>query len=240
MLLYCDGLLGCALSQSYNSLMACRVLHTLGSGICEVIPIALVNDIFFIHERGKKLGWYTVCLCLGSTGPLYAGYMLAGGHSWRLFFWVEFAFGVALFIAAFAFVEETRYNRKVTPSSPIEDSKEVTTTVEAVIPRKTLRQQLNPWSGIDHDAPFIMMALRSFTYYLVPVALWVNTTYGVFIAMGALTFNLTFPYLIVEEPYNWSQTNSGLIAVASMIGFFIAIPLTPASDILAAKLTKRN
>lgn len=59
MLLYCGGLLGCALSTNYNSLMACRVIHTLGSGICEVIPIQLVNDIFFLHERGKKLGWYT-------------------------------------------------------------------------------------------------------------------------------------------------------------------------------------
>jgi MFS family permease len=59
MVLYCAGLLGCALAQDYNTLMACRVLHTLGSGICEVIPIALVNDIFFIHERGSKLGWYT-------------------------------------------------------------------------------------------------------------------------------------------------------------------------------------
>lgn len=37
-----------------------------------------------------------------------------------------------------------------------------------------------------------------------------------------------------------SQTNSGLIAVASAIGFILAIPLTPSSDILAARLTKRN
>jgi MFS family permease len=243
MLFYCSGLLGCAVSQSYSSLMACRVLHTLGSGICEVIPIALVNDIFFIHERGKKLGWYTVCLCLGSTGPLYAGYMLSGGYSWRLFFWVEFAFGVALLIATFLFVEETRYKRVVSspPSTPTETKEANASAIETTLPpRKTLRQRLSLWSGVDHDAPFLMMALRSFTYYLVPVAVWVNTTYGIFIALGALTFNLTFPYLIVEEPYNWSQTNSGLIAVASMIGFFIAIPLTPASDILAAKLTKRN
>lgn len=245
MLLFCAGLLGCALSQGYNSLMACRVLHTLGSGICEVIPIALVNDIFFIHERGKKLGWYTVCLCLGSTGPLYSGYMLAGGLSWRLFFWVEFAFAVALLIATFCFVEETRYKRKEVvsePATPVE-GKEATASeaaIEAVPPRKTLGQQLSLWSGIDHDAPFFMMAARSFTYYLVPVALWVNTVYGIYIGLGALTFNLTFPYLIVEEPYNWSQQNSGLIAVASMVGFFIAIPMTPASDLLAARLTKRN
>lgn len=68
MLLYCGGLLGCALSNSYGSLMACRVIHTLGSGICEVIPIQLVNDIFFIHERGKKLGWYTGKSILTAAG----------------------------------------------------------------------------------------------------------------------------------------------------------------------------
>jgi MFS family permease len=60
--------------------MACRVLHGFGSGVCEALPVQLVNDIFFLHERGTRLGYYTVCLCLGSTGPLYAGYMLAGGY----------------------------------------------------------------------------------------------------------------------------------------------------------------
>ncbi|RVX67617.1 hypothetical protein B0A52_08146 [Exophiala mesophila] len=249
MMLYCGGLLGCALSNSYGSLMACRVIHTLGSGICEVIPIQLVNDIFFIHERGKKLGWYTVCLCLGSTAPLYAGYMLAGGYEWRLFFWVEFAFGCALLILTFFFVEETRYHRVLpadpaTPSVDVdgkEDVKHIRDVEEMQIPpRKTRMQQLSLWSGIDHNAHFFTIALRSFTYYLVPVALWVNTTYGIYIGLGALTFNYTFPMKIVQPPYNWSPTNSGLIAVASAIGFFLAIPLTPSSDILAARLTKKN
>jgi hypothetical protein len=63
--------------------MAARIIHALGSGVCEALPVQLVNDIFFLHERGKRLGYYTVCLCWGSTGPLYAGYMLAAGYSWR-------------------------------------------------------------------------------------------------------------------------------------------------------------
>jgi hypothetical protein len=66
--------------------MGTRVLHAFGSGVCEALPVQLVNDIFFLHERGKRIGYYTVCLCLGATGPLYAGYMLAGGYSWRLYF----------------------------------------------------------------------------------------------------------------------------------------------------------
>lgn len=31
----------------------------INSGVCESLPVQLVNDIFFIHERGKKLGYYT-------------------------------------------------------------------------------------------------------------------------------------------------------------------------------------
>lgn len=39
--------------------MAARVIHAFGSGVCEALPVQLVNDIFFIHERGKRLGYYT-------------------------------------------------------------------------------------------------------------------------------------------------------------------------------------
>ena len=63
---------------------------------------------------------------------------------------------------------------------------------------------------------------------------------GIYIGLGALAFNYTFPILIVEPPYNWSATSSGLIAVGSAVGYFIAIPFTTASDRLAAWSTKRN
>jgi len=39
--------------------MAARVVHALGSGVCEALPVQLVNDIFFLHERGTRLGIYT-------------------------------------------------------------------------------------------------------------------------------------------------------------------------------------
>lgn len=39
--------------------MAARVIHGFGSGVCEALPVQLVNDIFFLHERGKRLGYYT-------------------------------------------------------------------------------------------------------------------------------------------------------------------------------------
>jgi len=190
--------------------------------------------------------------------------MLAGGYSWRLYFYVEFAFAMALFIMAFLFVEETQYKRAKV-SVDLQEEREVNAVAEdekgssektdqrpndvfnydnngnASIPeRRSFIATLKPWSYINHDEQFFVTALRSFTYYLVPPVFWVVTTYGIYIGLGALTFNYTFPQLIVKPPYNWPQENSGLIAVASATGFILAFPFTTTSDRLAAFLTKRN
>ncbi|KAI9695962.1 MAG: hypothetical protein M1820_008374 [Bogoriella megaspora] len=250
MIIYVAGLIGASQATTYSGLMAARVVHGFGSCVCEALPVQLVNDIFFLHERGKRIGYYTVCLCLGSTGPLYAGYMLAGGYSWRLFFYVEFAFGCALLILAFLFVEETAYNRKqATPGSPatlsedekggvVADHREESST--ALPKRRSFVQTLKFWGHYDPDVPFFMTSLRSFTYYLVPCVLWVVTSYGINIGLGALAFNYTFPLKIAAPPYSWSQTNTGLIAIAYIIGYGLSIPFTPSSDRLAAYLTRKN
>ena len=166
--------------------MAARLIHAIGSGVCEALPVQLVNDILFLNERGKKLGYYTVCLCWGSTGPLYAGYMLAGGYSWRLYFYVLIAFAGALFIATFLFVEESSYKRKVTAPSNGSSNENIDKegaaahieVIPMVPPRKSFLQTLKPWSGIDHEAEFFMTIARAFTYFFVPSVLWVITSFG--------------------------------------------------------------
>ncbi|KAK4244436.1 major facilitator superfamily domain-containing protein [Corynascus novoguineensis] len=258
LVVYCAGLIACSQVTTYGGLMAARVVHGFASSVCEALPVQLVNDIFFLHERGKRLGYYTVCLCIGSTGPLYAGYMLAGGYSWRLFFYVEFAFGCALLVLAFFVVEETLYHRKPRDESAVHESSSsqqdkknsisnaaiedvsATTNADAIPPRKTFLQTLKFWGVYDRDTEFFLMIARSFTYFLVPHVLWVITTYGIYIGLGALTFNYTFPLKITAPPYSWSQTSSGLIAVASLLGYLLAIPFTTSSDRLAARLTRRN
>lgn len=135
----------------------------------------------------------SVCLCLGAIGPLPAGYMLAGGYSWRLFFYVEAAFAGALFVMAFLFVEESRYDRTHTTypygdsmgSRP--ESKEAKLqhdeTVESfgsIPPRKSYLSTLKPWSTIDHEAEFFMTMLRPFTYFFIPAVFWVIASYGIY------------------------------------------------------------
>ena len=208
--------------------MAARIIHALGSGVCEALPVQLVNDILFLNERGKRLGYYTVCLCWGSTGPLYAGYMLAGGYSWRLYFYVLIAFAGALFIAAFLFVEESSYKRNTEPRSSGSSNENIeketaATHVEAVPvvpPRKTFLQTLKPWSGIDNDAQFFMTMARAFTYFLVPSVLWVVTSFG--------TLHHLFSFRISPDPQSQSLTHCVhrcLFLVSCQIHLHILCPI---------------
>ncbi|KAI0001545.1 major facilitator superfamily domain-containing protein [Xylariaceae sp. FL0662B] len=251
LLLFVAGLIGASQCTTFGGLMATRVIHCFGSCVCEALPVQLVNDIFFLHERGKRIGYYTVCLCLGTFASLPAGYMLAGGHSWRLFFYVEFAFGMVLLVLAFFFVEETSYDRQAhvtTPSTPpaemekaIADELEQASQSNGNTPvRKSFVQTLSLWGRIDPNVPFFTMMVRSFTYFLVPQSLWVVATFGINIGLLALAYSYTFPVLIVSPPYNWPVTNSGLFAIAAVIGYGLAVPFTASSDRLAAYLTKRN
>ncbi|KAK4159514.1 major facilitator superfamily domain-containing protein [Cladorrhinum sp. PSN259] len=265
---YAAGIIGASQATTYSGLMGARLVHAFGSGVCEALPVQLVNDIFFIHERGKKLGWYTVALCLGATGPMFCGFMLQGGLSWTLFFYVEFAFAIALLILAFFFVEESMYFRKSAPSPSLPSdsgsnlevtpSGEKATTKQTEItqvssslgsatvdtvnpPRKTFAQQLRIFPDqFDYTSHFWTMPLRAFTHLLVPSTFWVISTYGIYIGLCGFSFNFVFPLKITNPPYNWSPNNSGLHAISTLIGFGSALPLLPASDILAARLTKRN
>lgn len=47
LLIYLAGLAGASRSNGYGSLMACRIIHAFASGVCEALPVQLVNDIFF-------------------------------------------------------------------------------------------------------------------------------------------------------------------------------------------------
>ncbi|KAI1408295.1 MFS general substrate transporter [Hypoxylon sp. FL1857] len=254
LLAFIAGLAGCSRAQSFGELMAWRVIHSFGAGICEALPVQLVNDIFFLHERGKHIGYYTFGMCFAAMGTIPAAYMLPTKYSWRLFFYVGLAFACALFIVAFLVVEETSYDRKahmnrdVSPDRSDEiifhsSEKPDDAIVEqaAVTPdRKTYLETLRPWGRIDPEVHAFTLMWRSFTYYLIPQVLWVVTSFGTIIGLGALAFNYVFPIKITAPPYNWPESSSGVQSLGSLLGFILALPFTSSSDRLAGYLTRKN
>ncbi|KAI0435770.1 putative MFS transporter [Xylaria telfairii] len=254
MLAFIAGLAASSRATSFEGLMAARIVHCLGAGVCEALPVQLVNDIFFLHERGLQLGYYTFALCLAALATLPAAYMLPTKYSWRLFFYVILAFASVLFIFAFFSVEETSYQRSKTIDTTIHEDQETTNAASsqdkpeafaveqapAVPSRKPFLSTLRLWGGSDPTIPFFTLLWRSMTYILVPQVLWVITSFGIIIGLGGLSFNFVFPIKITSPPYNWPVSSSGVHAVGSVIGFLLAVPFTPTSDMLAAYLTRRN
>lgn len=153
--------------------------------------------------------------------------MLIEPYSWRLYFYVVLAFSLVLFILAFLFVEETSYDRKAQIHAEIQSEESIshdaeksndTTQVHAdnlttsatrvTIPaRKPFLKTLALWGTIDHRVPYFKTMARSFTYFLVPQVLWVITSFGIYIGLGAFAFNYTFPLKITSPPYNWTEVS---------------------------------
>lgn len=111
--------------------------------------------------------------------------MLNAGYSWRLFFYVCIAFAGALLIAAFIFVEESTYVRKVVIETPEGEfvKSQIQEEIELAVPghgsRKSWREQLKLFNGIDHSVSYWMTTFRPFTYLVVPAVFWVIATYGI-------------------------------------------------------------
>jgi hypothetical protein len=132
--------------------------------------------------------------------------MLNAGLSWRLFFYIQLAFALALLIVSFFVVEETTYHRTPPQSTDVsavhshsEEEKGAVSAQERpetppVIPnRKTFAQTLKFWGVWEKDSEFFRMMARSFTYFLVPQVFWVITSFGafsVFVTLSSLAFAL--------------------------------------------------
>lgn len=163
---------------------------------------------------------YPVGMCFAAIAPIPAAYMLSTKYSWKLFFYVALALAVALFILAFLFAEESSYDREAhrnpntSTAEPLEgvrisnasDKPEepIVEEVSSTSRRKTYLETLLPWGRVDPNINVVALVWRSFTYFLVPQVLWVITSFGIIIGLGALAFNFVFPIKITAPPYNWS------------------------------------
>jgi MFS family permease len=130
-----------------------------------------VDDCFFLHERGAKIGYYTASLCLAGLAPVPAGYMLDSG-TWRLLYYILAGLAGALFVLGFFIVVETRFDRsEPVPLETLEEYAEdhnkldhrVTHVQSYTVPlRKTYLQQINPWSGSNPKAKLLDLSCQKF------------------------------------------------------------------------------
>ncbi|PKS09347.1 hypothetical protein jhhlp_003961 [Lomentospora prolificans] len=107
----------CALSPSFGSLVAARILQGIAVSPVECLPSATIAEIFFLHERAYRIGIYTLLLLGGKNLVPLISALVIQNLGWRWVFWV-----VAIIVAfwvfmLFFFVPETFWDRTPVPKS---------------------------------------------------------------------------------------------------------------------------
>lgn len=223
-----------ALAQSFESLLWSSILGAFGGSATEALGAAIVNDLYFLHERGAKMGIYLNAIAGGNTiGPLICGFVVQG-LGWRWHKWMAAIFVGVNWLMVIFFVPETRYFRDnnleaaipsgtETPSDQSSDlekkrdySPEATTNE---VPKKTFIQELSLWSGVDKNNSLLILFIRPWPMIVYPSVIYAFLGYAVSLAW-VVAVNILNSFVLQAPPYNWQPQINGLINIPGFLGNF--------------------
>ncbi|EMC97788.1 hypothetical protein BAUCODRAFT_31791 [Baudoinia panamericana UAMH 10762] len=246
-LLLCVCYLWGAVAQSFQSLLWSNIIAAFAGSSTEALGAAIVNDLYFLHERGHYLSIYMNAISGGNTiGPLICGAVVTS-LSWRWHKWMAFIFTAVNFVVVLLFVPETRYDRaelqNLPPASRSSDSIPASTDEEAVteitddkivttkskempqhpalrgqqVPKKTWRQELSLWSGVPKDENLLTLFIRPFPLIVYPAVIFAFLGYAVSLAW-VVSINILNSFVLQAPPYNWKPSINGLINIPGLLG----------------------
>jgi len=229
-----------AVATSFNSLLWSNIIAAFAGSSTEALGASIVNDLYFLHERGAKMGLYMNFISGGNTiGPLICGFIITG-LSWRWHKWIAVILTAINFLTVLFFVPETRYfrdeNQNVSaapaqqrlPSDeeePAVDSEKaaggqvspVPSTASLAVPKKTWAQELSLWSGVAPDTNIVKMFVRPFPMFVYPSVIYSFLGYAVSLVV-VVAVNILNSFVLQAPPYSWSPMINGLINIPGLLG----------------------
>jgi len=107
LLLFSAGSLGCALAQSIEAFLACRMLQGLSVGATTVVGRALIRDLFEGPVAQRQFGQVNMVFILApAVAPIVGGYLLTTS-GWRAIFWLLLLYPMVLLAACWRWLPET-------------------------------------------------------------------------------------------------------------------------------------
>ncbi|KAK5654931.1 hypothetical protein OQA88_6687 [Cercophora sp. LCS_1] len=106
-------------TNGFYKVLAIRIFQGVGSSASQTVAVAIIGDMFFIHERSKWMAIYVASLASGSAvGGICGGYM-ASHLGWYGIFKVTAAFSGFTLLCTIFLAPETIYERDA-PYLPIQ------------------------------------------------------------------------------------------------------------------------
>ncbi|RDB25095.1 hypothetical protein Hypma_007426 [Hypsizygus marmoreus] len=224
---------GSAKSTKFGTLVLARAINGFGPSAALGLGATTVVDLFFVHERGKAMGIFTLMLTNGAhLAPIVGGYV-AKDLGWRWCFWVGAILNGAMFFICLFFMPETLFDRPpdiettklTTELDDIEECKASPQPIygeQFISPPLTLKTYLNRLWIFDLERPpsrrlqsgdFIVKPLSMLKYPSVAFpALYYAVTYGFASIEPALTLATLF-----TEIYHFDTVRNGLANGVSLL-----------------------
>lgn len=235
------------LANTYANALVARIVMGLAAGSAECLAPLTISEVFFLHERGRVMAFYTASLNFGiSVGIVLSG-LITIDLSWRYIYWVASALIGTLTLVVFFTMPETSFDRTglntrtrtpfVTPDAK---TMELGHAVQvSPVPKQSFRDSLRVFHGKRISEPFWKLFLRPVVILILPPVLWATLVMAVTIGfLVAITSNFADAF---SDTYGFETWQSGLCFVSGFIGSAFGIIFGGTfSDWVADFLTKNN
>ncbi|KAF2857410.1 MFS general substrate transporter [Piedraia hortae CBS 480.64] len=234
-----------ASGHNYNSLMAARFFQGIGLAPFEALVNASVGDLYFVHERGKRMALSNLSLFGGAFfTPVIVGKLTATmGWQWTFYLLAIFTGAllplVVLFCPETAYVRHERFNTDTLHSKDVEMSD--LGSVKPTQPSTLIsRATLMPFNGRKTNESFFKLLVRPLPLFLHPGVLWACLIQGTLIGWTVL-IGIVLAAIMLGPPLLFTSVETGYMYtgafVGALLGFILAGVL---SDSSARWMTKLN
>ncbi|KAJ9609082.1 hypothetical protein H2200_006853 [Cladophialophora chaetospira] len=226
-------------AQSWGSLLGARILQGFGASSSEALGPTVVADLYFLHERGAKVGFYTLMIAGGSAlGGIFAGLIANANANWRWVFGMNTILTGINFICCALFQAETNFNRP----AENESGEGLDASALAAIRSRTNGswfRSLGVMSWYDRETSMLYLWARPFLTLQYPAVIWGSLTYGV--VLGWVVLQQTANAAVFPALYGFDELAVGNINVANLVGAVVGCLVAgPLSDYLVSFIARRR
>ncbi|KAI7205582.1 MFS general substrate transporter [Hortaea werneckii] len=239
------GGLWCALSTSLVSHIAGRNIMSLAAGQSEALAPMMIQEVFFLHEKGRKLGWFIFIQNATSGAFFIMSTYLVAAYGWKWWYGLFTIINAVLLLVSYVFVTETSYPNRAdmqhaprmqNPEDSLDDPKDG--NAGAAAPTAASRPVLDAetygprtWKG---DLR-LLCRVRNWhilpTFYLqviqglcLPSILWLLLLNGAFLGIYVFMAS-TFSGILLAPPYLLSFEALGYVQAGQIVVCLIFLPL---------------
>ncbi|KAJ5628046.1 hypothetical protein N7490_010274 [Penicillium lividum] len=223
-LVYGACALWAGLAKNYNEELAARIIMGFAGGSAECLAPLTIADIFFLHERGRIMSYYSAALSCGVSGGIVLSGLITIHQSWRVIYYVAAGMIWTLVLLIMLTMPETAYQRTYpdTEEPDTDPTKVQVSHTESDIPhKKTYAQQMRLFNPSFTNESLLTLFWRPFPVLFLPSVLWgtlcMSVCIGTFVALCS-NFATAF-----TTTYGWSTWQCGMTYVAALIGAFVGV-----------------